>query len=349
MHALVRQHEVRISLLGYDSPDSMGHRFLSYFVLTLLLPIGACSETPAYPEELAAVESFYARLVKVQEEESIAPESDWEELLEKHKVFEEWNDWRVVENAEEGNPFFIPSYLNENLVFAIACQEWQKKDSSESARWKFRSAPLNSGSHVIAALPNDQELGLRVVRHEDGWYVEQMDPVYSTKLDRRADLEEVVFNFATMLFEIEAALPASPLSQGAEGVPFIYYANRQHTRLIDSTHDAPADRSEDVWTPYWSYAIRWASAQHRAWLNGWKSEMSIYDVSYAEADAEVYLILRFTKDGKAVARPVIAQFIASKEAGGWSIDRYHDWHSHAIYEFRNDGKGNWNLEPPKRF
>jgi hypothetical protein len=314
--------------------------------LSLALTCTACSDPAAYSAEVAAVEDFYERISEAQRESLAHPESDWEELIEKHRVFEEWEDWP---DPEQDDPFLV-YYPNETIVFVHACFAWLERDASEAARWKFRSAPLDSSSHVIVTLPNAQELGLRVVQSEGGWGVEQMDPLLLTKLDRQAKPEDFVYKFATKLFEVEAALPASLLSEEPGAWPFAYYySNRQHLRLIDSTHDAAEGRHEEIWTPYWSYAMRWISAQHRAWLKGWKSEMSLFDVTHSENHAEVWLILRFTKDGETVASPVIAQFFISKGEGGWSMDSYNDWQSPAFFEFHLDSKGSWNFEPPKSY
>lgn len=317
---------------------------LIFAVFSLALVCPACSDPPEYSAEVAALEDFYERIFEFQRESVAHPESDWDELIEKHRVFEEWENWP---DADQDDPFNV-HYPNETIVFVHACIVWIERDSSEAARWKFRSAPLDSGSHVIVTLPNAQELGVRLVQSEDGWGVEQMDPLFSTKLDRQAKLADFVYNFASRLFEVEAALPPSPLSEEPGALPFAYYSSQQHLRLIDSTQDAPKERHEEIWTPYWSYAMRWISAQHRAWLKGWNSEMSLFDVTKAENHLEVYFILRFTKDDERVAAPVIAKFIVSKGEGGWSIDSYNDWQAPAFFEFHNDGKGNWNYQPPAR-
>jgi len=289
------------------------------------------------------VEEFYARVRSVTEELATKPNPEADEVFEKYKVFENWDDWREAENDA-----FMVYYVNENIVLAQTIEAWFRRVPANPAQWKFRSAAMDSGAHVIATLPNGQELELAVSRGESGWAIDRLDPVYTEPIQRNASLEDFSTSFVRCLLELESALPAVFFSDDPEAFPFLYYSSRQQTRLVDSTQDQSFEHHREGWNPYWSDTYKWSSAQHRARRNTWKAEFSLYDIVRTENGSEVFFISRFSDEqGNVVARPEILQLFVYEEVGGWYVDICADWVSHAIFEFRNDGKGDWNYQPPK--
>lgn len=320
-----------------------------FATLSLAFACQACSDAPAYPEELAAVESFYSKLIEIYRAYLVESPPDWDELLEEHQLFEQWEDWRTAENWEQ--MFHIPNYPNETIVFSLACQEWQKRNASDSAMWTFRSAPLDSGVHVLASLPNAQELALRVTQTDNGWGIERLDLVFQEPLDRKASIEDFSLSFARRIFELERALPAPLVSDDKndpDGPFHVFFSYFQQLRLVDSTHDEPYERRVEELMPFSSDASKWIGAQLRAWRNGWESQLSVYHVIPHDSSTEVLLELSFTQAGKEISRPEYAQFIVFKESSGWQMDIYSDWIEHSYFEFRRDVSGNWNYTPSKR-
>ncbi len=290
------------------------------------------------------MEEFYGRVLSVSKELETKPNPGADAVFEKYKVFENWDDWREAES----NAFMI-YYVNENIGFAQAIEAWFRRVPASPAEWKFRSAAADTGAHVIATLPNGQELELAVTRGEGGWAIDRFDPIYSEPIQRGGSLEDFATSFVHSLLELESALPAVFFSDDPESFPFLYYSSRQQTRLVDSTRDQPIEDHHEGWNPYWSDSYTWSSAQHRAWRNGWNTELSIYDVIRTEDLSQVFFVSRFSDEqGNVVAQPEILQVMIDKEESGWYVDIYADWVPHSYFEFHNDGKGNWNYQPPAR-
>lgn len=313
----------------------------------LIGALGACGQSNAFPDEVAAVQQLVIQFENALRASEANPSLSLEQAMEEFDCLQGWEDINPTGSLKEGFHFG-----NETVPLIASLVGWHRKNG-ESAGWVIDSSPQSESGQVIVSLPNTQRLEIELVQSELGWRVMRMDPVFQNELVRSGSAEEFAESFLARMLEIESAFLADGIDAGANAYYYMGYSGMSHERqFLAAWHDRVRREyldndpiSDTLAIPVPSFL----SAQHRAWAGGWDAQLRVLPAeSYGDPQTFVRVDLIESKDPSRFGQPFSIQFELEKVGAEWALISLLEVEAIASYfEFRNDGQGNWNYQPPK--
>jgi hypothetical protein len=323
-------------------------RFSPLFaVSTLVFVCQACSDSPSYSEELAAVEQLVTRYESALRAAEADPELSFEQAAIELDCLQGWEDPSPKGSMEQGF-----EYRNETLVLISALIEWQQM-TGDSAGWRIVSSSRGESGQVIVTLPYGQQLELEVMKTELGWRIMRLDPIFEAELVRTRSEREFVESVLARMFEIESSLLAHGVKLRSDRSMYMMYSGKCHERLFLSTWNDRSRREYEARDrKFGALSVpvqHFLSAQHDAWEEGRDAQLRIHPTESTEdSQALVRVDLANSKNPARFGQFESIQFVLEKDSGNWTLIRLEDHAGDpAFFEFRNDGKGNWNYQAPK--
>jgi hypothetical protein len=328
---------MRCSDLRFPSSE----RHLALFAL-MLLP--GCTSQDAqnrvHGEEVQALVRLAERVDAYLEAQESADSPIW--ISSDRAKQELLGDWQE----------FGPSSAPELIVLYLALGH----RAPVSVKWSFESAADGDLFQVVATRRPDERLHLWIERADQEWTCTRVEPVYPDRVICDQGPAEFAASFMSRLMAAQRALRAIPMVSSGDGM-FIPNSGWAEFRLLQEHlvagpgESAPLEPSGE-WSSILTIVLnRWSFEFQQGLADGWEQGL-VLDEPEPQEDGTLLVRanLKQSRVGSSVPLISAVELRLFHTSEGWGlVQEPRGLRREVVYEFQNDGKGSWNLEPPQRF